>query len=82
MRHLSESMERSLIVKEFHSLKSMEQSTLRKAAKNGSKLRWGQKIEFIPSHCCTTVAQHDNIYVIKEGKLAAVWPITARGKYY
>jgi 3-hydroxy-D-aspartate aldolase len=46
------------------------------------QLKWGQKIEFIPSHCCTTVAQHDNMYVIKEGKLAAVWPITARGKYY
>lgn len=46
------------------------------------KLRWGQKIEFIPSHCCTTVAQHDNIYVIKDGRLAAVWPITAKGKYY
>jgi len=46
------------------------------------QLKWGQKIEFIPSHCCTTVAQHDNIFVVKDGKLAAVWPITARGKYY
>jgi len=45
-------------------------------------LRWGQKIEFIPSHCCTTIAQHDDIFVVKNGRLAAVWPITARGKYY
>jgi len=46
------------------------------------RLKWGQKIEFIPSHCCTTVNQHDNIFVVKNGRLAAVWPITARGKYY
>jgi 3-hydroxy-D-aspartate aldolase len=45
------------------------------------RLKWGQKIEFIPSHCCTCVNQHDIIYVVKEGKLAAVWPVTTRGKY-
>ncbi|MDQ1280877.1 MAG: D-ser dehydrat protein [Thermoproteota archaeon] len=44
-------------------------------------LKWGQKIEFIPSHCCTCVNLHDNIFVVKEGRLAAVWPTTARGKY-
>lgn len=45
-------------------------------------LKWGQKIEFIPSHCCTCINQHENIFVVKDGKLTAVWPITARGKYY
>ena len=45
-------------------------------------LQWGQKIEFIPSHCCTCVNQHEKIFVVKDGKLAAVWPITSRGKYY
>ena len=54
--------------------------------KEGSKVRkqltWGQKIEFIPSHCCTCINQHDEIFVVKDGKLAAVWPITSRGKYY
>ncbi len=44
--------------------------------------KWGQKIEFMPSHCCTCVNQHDNIFVVKDGRLAAVWPITARGKYH
>lgn len=61
---------------EHGTVRFAEGSDLRK------KLRWGQKIEFIPSHCCTCVNQHDNIYVIKDGKLAAIWPITARGKYY
>lgn len=46
------------------------------------KLKWGDKIEFVPSHCCTTLAQHEKIYVVKGGKLAAVWPITAKFKYY
>ena len=45
------------------------------------KLKWGEKIEFIPSHCCTCVNQHDNIFVIKDGKLAAVWPVSTRGNY-
>jgi 3-hydroxy-D-aspartate aldolase len=48
---------------------------------NRKKLRWGQKIEFTPNHCCTTVNQHDKIVVVKDGLVAAVWHITARGKY-
>lgn len=46
------------------------------------RLKWGQKIEFIPSHCCTCVNQHNNIHVVKDGKLAAIWPVTGRGAYY
>lgn len=46
------------------------------------RLKWGDKIEFIPSHCCTCVNQHDKIYAVKDDRLAAVWPVTARGKYY
>ncbi len=45
-------------------------------------IRWGQKIEFVPNHCCTTVNQHDNIIAVKDSRVAAVWPVTARGKYY
>lgn len=45
------------------------------------KLRWGQKIQFTPNHGCTTVNQHDEIVVIKDEKVCAVWPITARGRY-
>ena len=43
---------------------------------------WGQKIELIPNHCCTTVNQHENLIVVKKGKVASIWPITARGKYW
>lgn len=48
---------------------------------NRRKLRWGQKIEFTPNHCCTTVNQHDEIVVVKNDVVCAVWPITARGCY-
>ncbi|TRO52913.1 hypothetical protein E2P71_07075 [Candidatus Bathyarchaeota archaeon] len=48
---------------------------------NRKKLRWGQKIEFTPNHCCTTVNQHDEIMVVKDGYVCSIWPITARGKY-
>jgi len=61
---------------EHGSVRFEEGSEIRKS------LKWGQKIEFIPSHCCTCINQHDKIHVIKDGKLAAIWPITARGKYY
>ena len=43
-------------------------------------LRVGDRVELIPSHVCTTVNLHDRYYVLQEGKLAAIWPITARGK--
>jgi len=63
---------------------SEEHGTIRFKENSESRklLKWGQKIEFIPSHCCTCVNQHDIIHVVKDGKVATIWPITARGKYY
>ena len=46
-----------------------------------AKLRWGQKILFVPNHCCTTVNQHDEMVVVKDDRVCAVWPITTRGRY-
>ena len=60
---------------EHGTVKFKEGSEVRK------QLKWGDKLEFIPSHCCTTIAQHDDLYIVRDGKLAAIWPITARGKY-
>jgi 3-hydroxy-D-aspartate aldolase len=45
------------------------------------RLNWGQKIQLTPSHCCTCVNQHDEMLVVKNGRVAAIWPITTRGKY-
>ncbi len=44
------------------------------------KLSYLQKIEYIPSHCCTTVNLHDDYYCVRNDLLEAIWPISARGK--
>ena len=62
---------------------SEEHCTLYFGEKNTERgrLTWGQKIQVVPSHCCTCVNQHDEMLVVKNGRIAAIWPITARGKY-
>jgi 3-hydroxy-D-aspartate aldolase len=45
-----------------------------------NELRYLQKIEYIPGHCCTTVNLHDRYFCVRNERLEAVWPITARGK--
>jgi D-serine deaminase-like pyridoxal phosphate-dependent protein len=40
----------------------------------------GQKLKLIPSHIDTTVNLHDNYYCVRNGKLEAIWRISARGK--
>ena len=44
------------------------------------ELEYLQKIEYIPSHACSTVNLHDRYYCIRNDILEAVWPISARGK--
>ena len=44
------------------------------------ELEFLQKIEYIPSHCCTTVNLHDSYYCVRNGLLESVWPISGRGK--
>jgi D-serine deaminase-like pyridoxal phosphate-dependent protein len=50
-------------------------------ADESDELAYRQKIEYIPSHCCTTVNLHDRYYCVRGGLLEAVWPITGRGKF-
>jgi D-serine deaminase-like pyridoxal phosphate-dependent protein len=42
--------------------------------------RVGDKVEFIPSHCDTTVNLHDVFWAVRKGRIEAVWPIEARGR--
>ena len=44
------------------------------------ELNYLQKIEYYPSHCCTTVNLHDYYYCVRGGLLEAVWPVAGRGK--
>lgn len=40
--------------------------------------RPGDRLHFIPSHCCTTVNLYNNIFVTRDGRVEAIWPIAAR----
>lgn len=42
----------------------------------------GEKIKLIPPHCDPTVNLHDWYVVIRENRVEALWPITARGPGY
>jgi D-serine deaminase-like pyridoxal phosphate-dependent protein len=58
---------------------SEEHGVLDLAGSGGPDYRPGDKIRFLPSHCCTTINLHDTFYVIQDGKLVDLWPIAARG---
>ena len=40
----------------------------------------GDKLEILPSHCCTTVNLHDRYYGIRNDIVESVWEIAARGR--
>lgn len=44
------------------------------------RLRPGQKVEYLPGHCCSTVNLNDAYHCVRDGYLEAVWPIPGRGK--
>lgn len=46
----------------------------------GCALHVGDRVELFPSHIDTTVNLHDWYYAHREGTLAAIWPVAARGK--
>lgn len=42
------------------------------------ELRPGNRVHFVPSHCCSTVNLYDEMYVVRAGVVEAIWPIAAR----
>lgn len=50
------------------------------AQANNLPLAVGDRVELLPSHIDTTVNLHDYYYAHRDGKLAAIWPVAARGK--
>ncbi len=44
------------------------------------RLNPGDKLEILPTHCCTTVNLHDRYYGIRNDIVESVWEIAARGK--
>jgi D-serine deaminase-like pyridoxal phosphate-dependent protein len=41
----------------------------------------GDRREVIPAHCCATMNLHRQAIAIRKGKVEAVWPIEASGRY-
>ena len=47
-----------------------------------TRLRPGDKVEFIPTHGCTTINLFDRYHAVRDGRLEAVWEIAGRGRSY
>ncbi|MGE3807925.1 MAG: DSD1 family PLP-dependent enzyme [Gemmataceae bacterium] len=56
-----------------------EEHTRVEADSSGVKL--GDKVEVIPAHCCATMNLHRRCIAVRTGKVEAVWPIEASGRY-
>ena len=64
------------------SMKSLseEHGVVTLADPSAVSLRPGDKMRFVPSHCCTTTNLYDKLYVIQNEVLVDIWPIAARGR--
>jgi len=47
---------------------------------NGPAPKVGEKIWAVPSHCCTTVNMHDELWYGRGGKVEGKWRVAARGR--
>ena len=48
---------------------------------NDPAVRIGDRIEVIPAHCCATMNLHRQCVAVRGGRVQAVWPIEASGRY-
>lgn len=46
-----------------------------------SKVHVGDRFEVIPAHCCATMNLHRNCVAVRRGRVEAIWPIEASGRY-
>jgi D-serine deaminase-like pyridoxal phosphate-dependent protein len=44
-------------------------------------IKVGDRVEVIPAHCCATMNLHRSCVAIRQGRIEAVWPIEASGRY-
>ncbi|MBY0523143.1 MAG: DSD1 family PLP-dependent enzyme [Gemmataceae bacterium] len=48
---------------------------------NDESVRVGDTFEIIPAHCCATMNLHRSCVGVRKGKIEALWPIEASGRY-
>ena len=41
----------------------------------------GDQREVIPAHCCATMNLHRSCVAVRGGRVEAVWPVEASGRY-
>lgn len=46
----------------------------------GHSARMGDKLRYIPGHCCTTINMHDKLYLVDGEDVVDIWTVTSRGK--
>jgi D-serine deaminase-like pyridoxal phosphate-dependent protein len=44
-------------------------------------IRVGDLVEVVPTHCCATMNLHRNCVAVRKGRIEALWPIEASGRY-
>jgi len=49
---------------------------------DGRAIHLGDKALLVPGHCDPTVALHDWIVAVRDGRVEAVWPVDARGALF
>lgn len=57
-----------------------EEHTCLRVPGGGKRFKPGERIEFIPTHICTTVNLHDRFYCVRGEEVKGVWSILARGR--
>ena len=58
---------------------SDEFGTIRYGGNASRTYRVGDKLELIVSHCDPVVNLYDHIHAIRDGRVAAIWPVAGRG---
>jgi D-serine deaminase-like pyridoxal phosphate-dependent protein len=59
--------------------KLAEEHTLVECTSDGPRV--GDRREVIPAHCCATMNLHRQCVAVRKGRVEAIWPIEASGRY-
>jgi D-serine deaminase-like pyridoxal phosphate-dependent protein len=52
-----------------------------KVASSDGEVRIGDRVEVLPAHCCATMNLHRQCVAVRNGRIEAMWPIEASGRY-
>jgi D-serine deaminase-like pyridoxal phosphate-dependent protein len=46
-----------------------------------ASVRVGDRREVLPAHCCATMNLHRQCVAVRRGRIEALWPVEASGRY-